>query len=99
MNKLQKYGVVTEKKVSVDRFYQILCLYKDKGDVFPFETYSCTFLDDKNIITFVSPNRVTFVKRDYDRDFYYNTVLSMDEALKILNPYLRKYKIEKIKGM
>lgn len=99
MRDLQKFGVVHNLQISPLDFYNILCTYKEKENSPDFEAYACTFLDDNNILTFVSPRRLAIVKRDHIRDIYLNTIIDMDEAFKILNPFLRKNKIEKIKGM
>ncbi len=96
MKDLQKHGVVPEEKVSINKFYEILCLYKDKGDVYPFEVYSCTFLDHNTMITFVNPDALSLVKRCEGDIRSYK--LTFDDTFKLLNPYLRKYKIEKING-
>jgi hypothetical protein len=98
MKDLQKYGVISELKMSPLDFYNILCTYKEKENSPDFEAYACTYLDDINILTFVSPRRIAIVKRDHKRDIYFNTTIDMDEAFRILNPYLRKDKIEKING-
>ena len=95
---LQKYGVVADKKVSPEKFYEIICSYQGKKDNPPFESYSCTLLDDNNIITFVSPNTIILVHGHPPDDSYYNTLLNIEEAFKLLNPYLRKSKIKKLKN-
>ena len=99
MKNLQGHGIVHELKISPLDFYNILCIYREKKNSLEFEEYACTFLDETTILTFVSPKRIAIVQRDYKRDFYYNTLIDMDEAFKILNPYLRKNKIKKIRGM
>ena len=97
MKELQKYGVVSEKRISVDKFYDIICSYQGKKG-HEFETYACTFLDKNNMITFVSPNILSLVEIYYDNGIarYSTHKMEFNDICTILKPYLRKFKIKKI---
>ena len=81
---------------SVERMYKRILYYKDRpGLDFIIREYNRTVLDDKTIMSFVSPTGVSLVRKKEDGNLY-TVIITMDEAIKMLSPYLRKQKLENI---
>ena len=81
---------------TVERIHERIIYYKDRpGAKFIAKEYYRTALDDKTIISFTSPMGVSLVRKRDNGELYTN-IISMDDAIKMLSPYLRKKKLEKI---
>ena len=82
--------------VTIEKIYGRILYYKDRQSLkFIIGEYYRTVLDDKTIISFTSPMGVSLVRKRDDGELYTN-IITMDEAIKMLSPYLRKKKLEKI---
>jgi hypothetical protein len=82
--------------ISLEKFYERVIYYKDKdNDDFLLNEYHMLALDNDMSMSFVSPRGLSLIKKN-DKGDKYTEVLEYDEALKILQLYLRKIKINKI---
>ena len=71
--------------------------YKNRLNIPSFDSYFIGSMDSQQIIFIANPNGIGVTQKDKFGKF--NTLtLSPDEALKILQPYLRKIKLQKIKN-
>ena len=83
---------------TIEKIYGRILFYKNKSDVeFILKEQHRVALDDKTIISFVSPNYTSLVRKK-DDGYLYTEMIPVDEAIKILSPYLRKQKLKKIMG-